>query len=52
MVGEVGKAKIMALEKLGEDEIFERIASGVSLASIKREFNICLLYTSPSPRDS
>ena len=40
MVGEVGKAKIMALEKLGEDEIFERIASGVSLASIKREFNI------------
>ena len=40
MVGEVGKSKIMALEKLGEDEIFERIASGVSLASIKREFNI------------
>ena len=34
-----------------EFEIFKSIASGEELLSIAKKLNICLLYTSPSPRD-
>jgi len=40
MVGEVGKAKIAAIEQVGEDEILERIASGVSVRTLMKEFNV------------
>ena len=40
MVGEVGKAKIAAIEALGEDEVFERIATGTSVRQLMREFGI------------
>ena len=40
MVGEVGKAKIVAIEQVGEDEILERIASGVSVRTLMKEFNV------------
>lgn len=40
MVGEVGKAKIDAIEQVGEDEIFERIASGVSVRTLMKEFDV------------
>ena len=37
MVGEVGKAKLAKLEAMEEDDVFERIASGVSVRQICRE---------------
>ncbi len=40
MVGEVGKAKVAAIEQVGEDEILERIASGVSVRTLMKEFNV------------
>ena len=40
MVGEVGKAKIAALESIGEDELFEQIAQGKSLRKIMAEQKI------------
>jgi len=40
MVGEVGKAKIAALEEIGEDELFEQIARGKSLRKLMAEQNI------------
>ena len=40
MVGEVGKAKIAALESIGEDELFQQIAQGKSLRKIMAEQKI------------
>ena len=40
MGGEVGKAKIAALEAVGEDELFEQIAQGKSVRNIMKEQNI------------
>jgi predicted NBD/HSP70 family sugar kinase len=40
MVGEVGKAKIAALEEIGEDELFEQIARGKSIRKIMAEQKI------------
>ena len=40
MVGEVGKAKIAALEEIGEDELFEQIARGKSIRKIMAEQSI------------
>ena len=37
MVGDVGKAKLAKLEEYDEDEVFERIAQGVSVRQICRE---------------
>jgi len=39
-MGEIGKTKLAAVEAVGEDEILERIASGVSMQQICRELNI------------
>ena len=40
MGGEVGKAKIAALEEIGEDELFEQIARGKSIRKIMAEQKI------------
>jgi hypothetical protein len=39
-MGEIGKTKLAAVEAVGEDEILERIASGVSMQQMCRELNI------------
>ncbi len=40
MVGEVGKAKMAALDTVGEDEIFERIAQGETMQMLCKEYDI------------
>ena len=40
MVGEVGKAKMAALDTVGEDEIFERIAQGDTMQMLCKEYDI------------
>jgi hypothetical protein len=40
VVGEVGKAKMAALDTVGEDEIFERIAQGDTMQMLCKEYDI------------
>ena len=40
MVGEVGKAKMAALDTVGEDEILERIAQGETMQTLCKEYDI------------
>ena len=40
MVGKVGKAKIAAIEEIGEDEVLERISTGTSVRTLMKEFNV------------
>lgn len=40
MVGEVGKAKIAAIEEMGEDKILERISAGTTVRSLMKEFDV------------
>jgi hypothetical protein len=40
MVGKIGKAKIAAIEQIGEDEVLERISTGTSVRTLMKEFNI------------
>ena len=37
MVGKVGKAKIAAIEKIGEEEVLERISTGTSVRTLMKE---------------
>ena len=40
MVGEVGKAKMAALDAVGEDDIFERIAQGETMQMLCKQYDI------------
>jgi hypothetical protein len=40
MVGKVGKAKISVIEKMGEDEVLDRISTGTSVRSLMKEFDV------------
>ena len=40
MVGEVGKAKIAAIEDMGEDKILERVSTGTSVRTLMKEFDV------------
>ena len=40
MVGKVGKAKIAAIEKIGEEEVLERISTGTSVRTLMKEFEV------------
>jgi len=40
VVGKIGKAKIAAIEEIGEDEVLERISTGTSVRTLMKEFNI------------
>ena len=40
MVGKVGKAKIAVIEKMGEDEVLDRISTGTSVRSLMKEFDV------------
>lgn len=40
MVGEVGKAKIAAMEEMGEDTILERVSTGTSIRTLMKEFDV------------
>ena len=40
MVGEVGMAKIAALDAVGEDDILERIAQGETMQMMCKQYNI------------
>lgn len=40
MVGKVGKAKIASMEKIGEEEVLERISTGTSVRTLMKEFEV------------
>ena len=40
MVGKIGKAKIAAIEKIGEEEVLERISTGTSVRTLMKEFEV------------
>jgi transposase-like protein len=40
VVGEVGKAKMAALDAVGEDDIFERIAQGETMQMLCKQYDI------------
>jgi len=40
MVGEIGKAKVAAIEEAGEDQILDRISTGTSVRTLMKEFNV------------
>ena len=40
MVGEVGMAKMAALDAVGEDDIFERIAQGETMQTLCKQYDI------------
>lgn len=40
MVGKVGKAKIASIEKIGEEEVLERISTGTSVRTLMKEFEV------------
>ena len=46
------QAQMRRMTDLGKYPLLRLISQGVTLPDISRELHICLLYTSPSPRDA